>query len=307
VDRDRIRPLKVVVDGGNGMAGRIVPEVAQFLPLKLIPLYLELDGRFPNHPASPIEEKNQSDCKATVLAEGADLGLLFDGDADRVFVVDETASGVSGTLLTALIARKMLQRHPGARILYNAICGRIVPATIERYGGRGRRTPVGHSLIKAIMRQEDAVFAGEHSGHYFFRDNYYADSGLIAALLVLELLSEENRPLSQILTDYRTHHASGEINSDVSDHRAQIAELKTHYADGKQAEIDGLTVEYDNWWFNVRPSNTEPLLRLNVEADTAELMAAKRDEIRDLFDAVVRRSRAGNWTTSHAAPDAPLP
>jgi len=279
VDRTRIRPLTVVVDGGNGMAGKIFPEVAQFLPIKMIPLYLDLDGNFPNHPASPIEEENQEDCKGKVLAKAADLGLLFDGDADRVFLVDEKAHGISGTVLTALIARKMLERYPGATILYNAICGRIVPETIERYGGKGLRTPVGHSLIKAIMRREDAVFAGEHSGHYFFRDNYYADSGLIAALLVLELISEEKRPLSEIVAQYDRYAASGEINSEVTDHAAKIAELKARYADGKPSEIDGLTVEYEEWWFNVRPSNTEPLLRLNVEATTPELMAAKRDEL----------------------------
>jgi phosphomannomutase len=279
IDPARIRPLRVVVDGGNGMAGFIVPELFRHLPVTLIPLYLELDGRFPNHPASPIEEENQADCKARILAEGADLGLLFDGDADRAFLVDEKAEGVSGTLLTALIARQMLRKHPGATILYNAICGRIVPATIERYGGRGLRTPVGHSLIKAIMRREDALFAGEHSGHYFFRDNYYADSGLIAALTALELISEDGRPLSQILAEYKTHHASGEINSRVTDTKAKIAELAARYADGRASDLDGLTVEYADWWFNVRPSNTEPLLRLNVEAETQERMESKRDEL----------------------------
>jgi phosphomannomutase len=279
IDPSRIRPLTVVVDGGNGMAGRVVPAVARHLPIRMIPLYLELDGSFPNHPASPIEEENQADCKARVLAEKADLGILFDGDADRAFVVDERAEGVSGTLLTALIARKILARQPGATILYNAICGRIVPETIARWGGRGRRTPVGHSLIKAIMRQEDAVFAGEHSGHYFFRDNYYADSGLIAALLALELLSEDGRPLSEIVAEYRTHAASGEINSKVVDPKAKIAELAVRYADGRASTLDGLSVDYDDWWFNVRPSNTEPLLRLNVEAETPERMEEKRDEL----------------------------
>jgi phosphomannomutase len=279
VDRTRIRPLTVVVDGGNGMAGKIFPAVAQFLPIKLIPLYLDLDGTFPNHLASPIDAENQEDCKGKVLAKGADLGLLFDGDADRVFLVDEKAQGISGTVLTALIARKMLERFPGATILYNAICGRIVPETIERYGGKGIRTPVGHSLIKAIMRREDAVFAGEHSGHYFFRENYYADSGLIAALLVLEIISGENRPVSEIVAEYDRFTASGEINSEVTDHAGKISELRVRYGDGRPSEIDGLTVEYDDWWFNVRPSNTEPLLRLNVEATTPALMAAKRDEL----------------------------
>ncbi|MCL6650302.1 MAG: phosphomannomutase/phosphoglucomutase [Chloroflexi bacterium] len=279
IDPSRLRPLTVVVDAGNGIAGLLVPEVARHLPIGVIPLYFELDGRFPNHPASPIEEQNQADCKARVLAERADLGILFDGDADRIFLVDETGEGVSGTLLTALIARQMLRRHPGATILYNAVCGRIVPATIARHGGRGVRTPVGHSLIKARMRQENALFAGEHSGHYFFRDNYYADSGLIAALLVLELISEDGRPLSEIVREYRTHVASGEINSRVADPLAKIEELARRYADGKSCRLDGLTVEYPDWWFNVRPSNTEPLLRLNVEAETRERMEARRDEL----------------------------
>lgn len=279
IDPSRLRPLKVVVDAGNGMAGLMVPEVARHLPIQVIPLYFELDGTFPNHPASPIEEENQKDCKQRVLAEGADLGILFDGDADRVFLVDENAEGISGTLFTALVARQVLRRNPGATILYNAVCGRIVPATIAKYGGRGIRTEVGHSLIKARMRQENAVFAGEHSGHYFFRDNYYADSGLIAALQVLELISEDGRPLSQILREYRTHVASGEINSRVADPVSKLAELERRYSDGEVSHLDGLSVDYPTWWFNVRPSNTEPVLRLNVEAETRQEMEAKRDEL----------------------------
>jgi phosphomannomutase len=261
------------------MAGLMFPEVAKHLPIEVIPLYFELDGRFPNHPASPIEEENQEDCKQRVRAEGADFGLLFDGDADRVFLVDEKADGVSGTLFTAMVARQMLRRNPGATVLYNAVCGRIVPATIEKYGGRGMRTEVGHSLIKARMRQENAVFAGEHSGHYFFRDNYYADSGLIAALQVLELISEDGRPLSQILAEYRTHFASGEINSRVADTSAKISELEARHRDAATSRLDGLSVEYPTWWFNVRPSNTEPVLRLNVEAETREQMEEMRDEL----------------------------
>jgi phosphomannomutase len=279
IDVSRLRPLKVVVDAGNGMAGLMVPAVAKHLPIQVIPLYFDLDGRFPNHPANPIDEENQADCRRRVRAEGADLGILFDGDADRVFLVDETGEGISGTLFTALVARQMLRRHPGATILYNAICGRIVPATIQEYGGRGMRTEVGHSLIKARMRQENALFAGEHSGHYFFRDNYYADSGLMAALQVLELISEDGRPPSRILSEYRTHFASGEINSRVTDAQATIDALERRYRDGAPSRLDGLSVEYPTWWFNVRPSNTEPLLRLNVEAETRAEMEAKRDEI----------------------------
>jgi len=282
IDGDAIGPLKVVVDAGNGMAGKMFPEVARHLPIQVIPLFFELDGRFPNHPASPIEAENQEDCKRKIRETGADLGLLFDGDADRVFVVDEKAAGVSGTVLTALIAERMLRRHPGATILYNVICGRIVPEVIARAGGRGVQTPVGHSIIKAIMRKEDAIFAGEHSGHYFFRDNYSADSGLIAALIVLALVSRQGRPLSAVIAPYEKYYPSGEINITVAsaaEQQAKIAALKQRYADGQVLTIDGLRVDYPHWWFNVRPSNTEPLLRLNVEADTPERMAEKRDEL----------------------------
>jgi phosphomannomutase len=282
IDPRAIRPLKVVVDAGNGMAGQMFPEVARHLPIQVIPLFFELDGRFPNHLASPIEAENQEDCKRKIGETGADLGLLFDGDADRVFVVDEKSAGLSGTILTALIAERMVQRHPGATVLYNVICGRIVPEVIASAGGRGVQTPVGHSLIKAIMRQEDAIFAGEHSGHYFFRDNYSADSGLIAALIVLELVSRQGRPLSEVVAPYEKYYASGEINIEVADaaeQQANIATLEDRCADGKVLTIDGLRVDYPHWWFNVRPSNTEPLLRVNVEADSPELMAQKRDEL----------------------------
>lgn len=282
VDPMAIRPLKVVVDAGNGMAGKMFPELARHLSIQVVPLYFELDGRFPNHLASPIEPENQEDCRRAVRERGADLGLLFDGDADRVFVVNEQGQGVSGSLLTALVAESLLARCPGATILYNVICGRIVPEVIARAGGRGVQTPVGHSLIKAIMRRENAVFAGEHSGHYFFRENYSADSGFITALILLELLSRQDRPLSAVLAPYERYFASGEINTPVADareQRAKLALLADRYGEGRVTRIDGLRIDYPHWWFNVRPSNTEPLLRLNVEADSAELMAEKRDEL----------------------------
>jgi phosphomannomutase len=279
VDEGALRPLKVVVDAGNGMAGKMFPEVARHLPIEVIPLYFALDGTFPNHLASPIEAENQEDCKRKVRETGADLGLLFDGDADRVFVIDEQGQGLSGTVLTAMVAENILQRHPGSTVLYNIICGRIVPEVVARAGGRGVQTPVGHSLIKAIMRRENALFAGEHSGHYFFRDNYSADSGLIAALIVLELISRQGRVLSAVAAPYEKYAQSGEINSQVSDGRARIELLEERYADGTPTAIDGLRVDYRRWWFNVRPSNTEPLLRLNVEADTPALMEEKRDEL----------------------------
>ncbi len=279
IDVDAIRPLKVVVDAGNGMAGKMFPEVARHLPIEVIPLFFELDGRFPNHLASPIEEENQEDCKRKIRETGADLGLLFDGDADRAFVVDEKAEAISGTILTALVAESILRRHPGSTVLYNVICGRIVPEVIERAGGRGVQTPVGHSLIKAIMRRENSIYSGEHSGHYFFRENFSADSGLIAALMVLELISKQGRPLSEVVAPYEKYVQSGELNSKVTDGPAKIAALQERYQDGAAITIDGLRVDYPRWWFNVRASNTEPLLRLNVEADTAELMAEKRDEL----------------------------
>jgi phosphomannomutase len=285
IDVKQLRPLRVVVDAGNGMAGKVFPAVARHLPIEVIPLFFELDGRFPNHLASPIEEENQEDCKRKIRETGADLGLLFDGDADRVFVVDEKAEGLSGSILTALVAESILQRHPGATVLYNVICGRTVPAVIARAGGRGVQTPVGHSLIKAKMREEDAIFAGEHSGHYFFRDNYSADSGLIAALIVLELVSRAGRPLSEIAAPYQIYSQSGEINSTVGDANAKIAQLERRYADGSPTTIDGLRVDYPHWWFSVRASNTEPLLRLNVEAETPGLMAEKRDELLSLIRA----------------------
>jgi phosphomannomutase len=272
VDVSRIRPLKVVVDTANGMGGLVVPPVFERLPVELVGLYLDLDGTFPNHPADPIDPENQRDLKAVVLEHGADLGLAFDGDADRVFVVDEMAEGVSGSLVTALVAERMLEREPGARIIHNLITSWVVPEVVREHGGEPIRTRVGHSFIKKVMAETGAVFGGEHSGHYYFREHFRADSGLIAALIVMERLSESGGTLSDLLQPYRRYAASGEINSRVDDARGRIEEVAEAFADGKQDRTDGLTVEYDDWWFNVRPSNTEPLLRLNVEARTPELL-----------------------------------
>jgi len=279
VDEGALRPLRVAVDAGNGMAGRTVPMVFEPLPFDIVPLYFELDGTFPNHPANPIEAENLKDLQDTVIARGCDLGIAFDGDADRMFLVDEKANLVSGSLTTALVAARLLDKYPGETILYNLICSWVVPEVIEEKGGKPVRTRVGHSYIKSIMAETGAIFGGEHSGHYYFRDNYRADSGMIAALLALEALSLAERPLSDLLEPYRRYHASGEINSQVTDQQGAIEELAQAYADGKQDRTDGLTVEYEDWWFNCRPSNTEPLLRLNLEAKTAELMEAKRDEV----------------------------
>jgi phosphomannomutase len=279
VDRDHLRPLRVAVDAGNGMAGVTVPMVFEPLPFQVEPLYFELDGTFPNHPANPIEPENLEDLRRVVGEKGCDVGLAFDGDADRVFLVDENADLISGSLTTALVAERLLKKNPGEAIIYNLICSWTVPEVIEENGGRPIRTRVGHSFIKAVMAETGAIFGGEHSGHYYFRDNFRADSGMIAALLVLEAMSESEAPLSEMLQPYQRYVASGEINTEVDDQKAKIEELASVYSDGKQDHTDGLTVEYEDWWFNCRPSNTEPLLRLNLEARTRELMEAKRDEV----------------------------
>jgi phosphomannomutase len=275
----RFAPLTVVADTANGMGGLVVPAVFERLPVTLVHLFPELDGTFPNHPADPLDPENQRDLKREVLARDADAGLAFDGDADRVFLVDERAEGVSGSEVTALVAKAMLERYPGSTVVHNLICSWAVPEVIREAGGTPVRTRVGHSFIKQVMAETGAIFGGEHSGHYYFRDNYRADSGLIAAVVVLEALSIAGRPLSEVLAPFRRYHASGELNSRVDDQAAKIAELAAAYRDGKLDRTDGLTVEFDDWWFNVRPSNTEPLLRLNVEARTAETLEERTAEV----------------------------
>lgn len=268
VDLDRLRPLRVVADVANGMGGLVVPAVFSGLPFELDILFPELDGTFPNHPADPIQPANLLDLKARVLELHADVGLAFDGDADRVFLVDERAEPVSGSVTTALVAKAMLRKYPGAVILHNLICSKAVPETIIEQGGRPIRTRVGHSFIKQVMSDTGAVFGGEHSGHYYFRDNYRADSGLIAALVVLEVMSESGAPLSALVEPLQKYAASGELNTEVDDPSAAVeAVAGLLAAEGVTFDTtDGLTVEFESWWFNLRPSNTEPLLRLNVEA-----------------------------------------
>jgi phosphomannomutase len=284
VDVERIAPLTVAADTANGMGGLVLPAVMSRLPVRLIHLYPELDGTFPNHPADPIQPANQRDVKQAVLDNGADIGLAFDGDADRVFLVDEQAEGVSGSDVTALVAMAMLQRYPGAKIVYNLICSWAVPEVIRENGGEPIRTRVGHSFIKQVMAETGAVFGGEHSGHYYFRGNYRADSGLIAAVVVLDQLSAAGRPLSELLRPLRRYFDSGEINSEVHDQAAAIERISRTYVSGRQDRTDGLTVEFDDWWFNVRPSNTEPLLRLNVEARTPEMLEEKTREVLALIE-----------------------
>ncbi|GLW05356.1 phosphomannomutase/phosphoglucomutase [Microtetraspora sp. NBRC 13810] len=282
VDLSGIRPLKVVVDAGNGMAGHTVPVVFEGLPLRLTPLYFELDGAFPNHEANPIEPANLVDLQKAVVETGADIGLAYDGDADRCWVIDERGESVSPSTITALVAARELAKHPGAPIIHNLITSRGVPEIVAEHGGVPVRTRVGHSIIKAEMARTGAVFGGEHSAHYYFRDFWFADSGMLAALHVLAALGEQDRPLSEVLASYARYAASGEINSTVGDQAATLRRVREIFT-GRDAvtfdELDGLTVGGPDWWFNLRPSNTEPLLRLNAEAADEHLMAAVRDEV----------------------------
>ncbi len=279
VDAGALRPLKVAIDAGNGMAGKTVPIVFEPLPFEVSPLYFDLDGKFPNHPANPIEDANLVDLQKLVRDRGCDVGIAFDGDADRMFLVDERAELISGSLTTAMVAHTLLKKYPGEKIIYNLICSWVVREVIEENGGEPIRTRVGHSFIKQIMAKTGAIFGGEHSGHYYFRDNFRADSGMIAALLVLEAMSASDAPLSEILEPFRRYFDSGEINTEVTDQEGAVKKLTEVFSDGKQDFTDGLTVEYEDWWFNCRASNTEPLLRLNLEARTNELMQAKRDDV----------------------------
>ena len=281
IDVSKVRPLKVVIDAGNGMAGMIMPKVFQHPPCELVPLYFELDGNFPNHPASPIEPENMVDVQKKVREVGADLGAAFDGDADRMFPVDEYGNLVDGSMVIAAVSNSLLHKFPGSTILYNLIVSKSVPELINKLGGKAVRTRVGHSYIKAEMRQNNAIFGGEHSGHFYFRDNWFADSGLIAFLIMLELVSVENKPLSELLKPLDHGIRSGEMNSKVIDMQSKLHALEEHF--GKEAQsvdhLDGITLDFGDWWFNVRPSNTEPLLRLNLEANSRELMEQKRDEV----------------------------
>ena len=275
-----VRRLKVVVDAGSGMAGFTVPSTLAGLPLDITPMYFELDGSFPHHEANPIEPANTADLQARVLAEGADLGLAFDGDADRCFVVDERGERVDPSTLTALIAERELAREPGCTIIHNLITSRAVPEIVAERGGTPVRTRVGHSFIKAEMARTGAIFGGEHSGHFYFRDFWNADSGMLAALHTLAALGTQDAPLSGLLSSYSRYAASGEVNSTVADPAERIAAIRAAYDGLDLDELDGLTVTSpERWWFNVRPSNTEPLLRLNVEAPDMPTMRRVRDEV----------------------------
>lgn len=298
---ENIPAMKIVVDAGNGMAGRMVRALFDRLPqLTLIPLYFEEDGTFPNHPASPLEEENLVDIKGKMEQEGADLGMAFDGDADRVFLIDDHYETLSGTLMTAMVATSLLGKNPGATILYNAICGRVVPESIASSGGHGIRVRVGHSLIKQDMKTHAALFAGEHSGHYYFANNWNADSGLIAAVIMLDLLGEQGKTLAEARSQFDRYVASGEINFKVQNAPQIIERIKERCAEYTQNTLDGLTVNWDDahgsdgyamnpssargsWWANIRMSNTEPLLRLNVEAPSKDVLEERVAFFTDLI------------------------
>jgi phosphomannomutase len=282
VDVSGIRKLNIVVDAGNGMAGHTAPAVFARMNADVTEMYYELDGTFPNHEANPIDEENLKDLKKMVKKVGADIGLAFDGDADRCFLVDENGEAVNPSLLTALIADRELKKKPGSPIIYNLISSRAVREIVEENGGKPLRSRVGHSFIKAMMAESGAIFGGEHSGHFYFSDFWRADSGMLAALHAIAALGETNKTLSELLKPYSRYVASGEINSKVADSKAIMAKIKESYGAKPGVttdELDGLTVDGDTWWFNVRASNTEPLLRLNVEAKTRKEMEALRDEV----------------------------
>ncbi|MEV6729469.1 MULTISPECIES: phosphomannomutase/phosphoglucomutase [unclassified Streptomyces] len=283
VDLSSIRPLKVVVDAGNGMGGHTVPTVFEGLPLDVVPMYFELDGTFPNHEANPLDPKNIVDLQARVKAEGADLGLAFDGDADRCFVVDERGEGVSPSAVTALVAARELARNGGTGIvIHNLITSWSVPEVVREHGGTPVRTRVGHSFIKEEMAKSGAIFGGEHSAHYYFKDFWNADTGMLAALHVLAALGGQDGPLSDLVASYDRYEGSGEINSTVADQAGRLAAVKDAYGTAEGItldELDGLTASSADWWFNLRASNTEPLLRLNVEARDPATLVKVRDEV----------------------------
>ncbi len=288
IDLSKMKSFTVVSDTGNGMAGYYLPDLEKKLPWKVTRLFYELDGTFPNHVPSPIEEKNRLACTNKLKEINADFGMVFDGDGDRVFMIDEKGRTLSGTIMTALIAENILKNKPGATILYNAIVGRIVPEVIKRDGGKSMRVRVGYTLIKKAMRENDAEFCGEHSGHYFFKKNFFADSAIIAALLVAELMSIKNKKLSELYDEYDKYKSSEEINFMVDDKMKVMRAIESKYKDTAKSIdwLDGVSVWFDNYWFNVRPSNTEPLLRLNVEANTNEEVQTKVKDLVTIIESM---------------------
>lgn len=281
IDKTKIKPLKIVVDTGNGMGGLVMPLIEESLPCQCTNLFFDLDGSFPNHFPNPLIFENQKFAIDKIVEIGADFGVVFDADGDRAFFIDEKGNSLSGTIITAMVAKNLLKKHPGEVVLYNAVCGRVAPETIQACGGKSLRVRVGHSIIKEKMRENNAIFAGEHSGHFFFRDNYFADSGLITFLQILELISEDGRPLSVIAHDFEKYSQSGEINFKVTDKMAMMKLIEERFKDKADSIdwLDGVSIWFKDYWINVRPSNTESLLRLNVEADNAPLLEEKTSDM----------------------------
>ena len=289
IDPSVIKPFNVVADAGSGMAGLVAPKLFDRLPCTVTKLCFEIDGTFPNHEANPLIEENRRDITAEVIRQKADIGIAWDGDADRCFFIDGSGEFISGDFVTALLAEAFLLKHPGATVIYDLRASHAVKDTVERYGGRALMNRVGHAFIKRRMREEDALFGGEVTGHYYFRDFFYADNGFIPALLILELMSKKNQSLRELLQPYRErYHISGEINTKLAgmdEVPRKLAAIERRYGDATLAKMDGLSVDYPDWHFNVRPSNTEPLLRLNLEAASPEMMEQKRDEVLSLIRA----------------------
>ncbi|HUD03221.1 MAG TPA: phosphomannomutase/phosphoglucomutase [Patescibacteria group bacterium] len=284
VDVEQLKPLKVVVDAGNGMAGKIFPEMEPYVPFEVSEMYFELDGTFPNHIANPLEPKNLEDLVRVVKQQKADAGLAFDGDGDRVVLIDEKGDSLSGTVMTAILAEYFLSKTKGATVLHNAITGRVAKEVIENNGGIAIRTRVGHSFIKQDMRKHGGVFAGEHSGHYYFKDNFMADSGLIAAVVALSVLSQSNQSLSRLADKYRKYHAIPETNFEVEEKEAVINKVANSFKGAEIDWLDGLTLIFDDGWLNLRPSNTEPLLRLNAEADSQAKLDSYVSKVKKIIE-----------------------
>ncbi len=285
IDIKDLKKLRIAVDAGNGMAGKIIPLVYKDLPIRILPLYFKLDGSFPNHPADPSKHENMKDLQKKVKEEKADFGMGFDGDADRIFFVDDKGSLINSSLISSLIIKNMLQKSKGEKVIYNLVCSRIVPDTIKKFHGKPILERVGHSFIKNTMKKTGAIFACEHSAHYYFRENFNADSGLIASIIVSKIISKSDKPLSKLLDEFRVYSTIEETNFKVRDKNKKLKELESYFRKKKAKimKMDGLSVEFDDYWFNIRPSNTEPLLRLNLESKNHKITEKRKEELIDLI------------------------
>lgn len=279
IDQSKIKPFKIAIDAGSGVIGPIIEKLLKNLPVKVLPLYFEPNGNFPHHLPNPLEEENTRELRKIVKKEKCDLGVAFDGDGDRIFFIDEKGNLIRGDLALLFLAKAVLEKNPGAKITYNLICSKAVPELIKEWGGEPIKTKVGHSFIKEVMKKEDAIFGGEISCHFFYKDNFYTESGILSLLLFLEALSDVSQPLSQIINGFEKYAHSPEINVRVADIPAVISKIKEKYQDAKIDLLDGITVEYPDWWLNVRPSNTEPLLRITVEAKNQDELKKRQEEV----------------------------